>query len=217
MPDIKPIETYYKGYRFRSRLEARWAVFFDAMGIKYEYEPEGFKTSVDLNTFCYLPDFYFPDNDCYGEVKGRLSALKKDSEKIAWCIDYQNTPVSNGLVLLGQIPYWEDDKYYEIPTFPYLYWDKGIVMTYAIWGNKKLHIDESRLWDDYSSAPDLPHKLFDFFPEEIYQLGLRHFASIDGMLFEMSTDDRDNHSYTLRKAFLKASRARFEHGETPRI
>ena len=27
---IKPIETNYKGYRFRSRLEARWAVFFDA-------------------------------------------------------------------------------------------------------------------------------------------------------------------------------------------
>ena len=26
---IKPIETKYNGYRFRSRLEARWAVFFD--------------------------------------------------------------------------------------------------------------------------------------------------------------------------------------------
>ena len=38
--DIKPIETVYNGYRFRSRLEARWAVFFDAAGIEYEYEPE---------------------------------------------------------------------------------------------------------------------------------------------------------------------------------
>jgi hypothetical protein len=28
---IKAIETRYKGYRFRSRLEARWSVFFDAM------------------------------------------------------------------------------------------------------------------------------------------------------------------------------------------
>ena len=37
--NIKPIETIYKGYRFRSRLEARWAVFFDALGIEYEYEP----------------------------------------------------------------------------------------------------------------------------------------------------------------------------------
>lgn len=25
------IETEYKGYRFRSRLEARWAVFFDTL------------------------------------------------------------------------------------------------------------------------------------------------------------------------------------------
>lgn len=38
--EIKPIETVYKGYRFRSRLEARWAVFFDAQGIEWEYEPE---------------------------------------------------------------------------------------------------------------------------------------------------------------------------------
>jgi len=39
---MKPIETVYKGYCFRSRLEARWAVFFDALGIKYYYEHEGF-------------------------------------------------------------------------------------------------------------------------------------------------------------------------------
>lgn len=32
---IKPIKTQYKGYRFRSRLEARWAVFFDACGVKW--------------------------------------------------------------------------------------------------------------------------------------------------------------------------------------
>jgi hypothetical protein len=39
---IKAIETRYKGYRFRSRLEARWAVFFDALGVEWEYEKEGF-------------------------------------------------------------------------------------------------------------------------------------------------------------------------------
>lgn len=50
---INPIETGYKGYRFRSRLEARWAVFFDAMGIAWEYEPEGYA----LPSRHYLPDF----------------------------------------------------------------------------------------------------------------------------------------------------------------
>ena len=49
----RAIETRYKGYRFRSRLEARWAVFFDALGLKWEYEPEGF----ELPSGRYLPDF----------------------------------------------------------------------------------------------------------------------------------------------------------------
>ena len=31
MNRIKPIQTRYKGFNFRSRLEARWAVFFDAI------------------------------------------------------------------------------------------------------------------------------------------------------------------------------------------
>ena len=49
----RAIETRYKGYRFRSRLEARWAVFFDALGLKWEYESEGF----ELPSGRYLPDF----------------------------------------------------------------------------------------------------------------------------------------------------------------
>lgn len=42
---IKAIETRYKGYRFRSRHEARWAVLFDALDIKWEYELEGYELS----------------------------------------------------------------------------------------------------------------------------------------------------------------------------
>lgn len=51
---LKPIETEYKGYKFRSRLEARWAVFFDAIGVKWQYEVEGFSLSDGRY---YLPDF----------------------------------------------------------------------------------------------------------------------------------------------------------------
>lgn len=61
---MKAIETRYKGYRFRSRLEARWAVFFDALGLRWEYEPEGFDLGFgDL----YLPDFKV--NGMWFEVK----------------------------------------------------------------------------------------------------------------------------------------------------
>lgn len=63
---IKAIETQYNGYRFRSRLEARWAVYFDAMGIEYEYEPEGFNTGFGN----YLPDFFLPGINAYVEIKG---------------------------------------------------------------------------------------------------------------------------------------------------
>lgn len=51
---MQAIETAYKGRLFRSRLEARWAVFFDAMKMQWQYEPEGYKLSDGT---CYLPDF----------------------------------------------------------------------------------------------------------------------------------------------------------------
>lgn len=56
MSTIKAIETLYKGCRFRSRLEARWAVFLDVLGLEWEYEKEGF----DLDGDWYLPDFWIP-------------------------------------------------------------------------------------------------------------------------------------------------------------
>ena len=51
--NIKAIQTEYKGYKFRSRLEARWAIFFDIIGLEWEYEPDGY----DLDGVWYLPDF----------------------------------------------------------------------------------------------------------------------------------------------------------------
>jgi hypothetical protein len=69
---LKAIETVYNGYRFRSRLEARWAVFFDALAIDYQYEPEGF----DLGEAgAYLPDFVLPEFQVYCEIKPK-SALE---------------------------------------------------------------------------------------------------------------------------------------------
>lgn len=68
---IKPIETRWNGYRFRSRLEARWAVFFDALGLSWEYEPEGFDLSEAGR---YLPDFRVATPQggfCWYEVKPR--------------------------------------------------------------------------------------------------------------------------------------------------
>lgn len=62
----KALMTEYNGYRFRSRLEARWAVFFDALGIPYEYEPKDFYTE-ELGR--YLPDFWLPEQRVWVEIK----------------------------------------------------------------------------------------------------------------------------------------------------
>src|SRR5690349_10918121 len=70
---IKPIETRYAGCRFRSRLEARWAVFFDHLGIKWEYETQGYRIGPDERP--YLPDFRLPHDDLWVEVKGSENQL----------------------------------------------------------------------------------------------------------------------------------------------
>jgi len=56
---LKAIQTLYKGYRFRSRLEARWAVFFTEMNMPWQYEAEGY----ELPSGRYLPDFWIPFDD----------------------------------------------------------------------------------------------------------------------------------------------------------
>jgi len=89
---IKAIETRYSGYRFRSRLEARWAVFFDALEIEYQYEPEGF----DLGELgWYLPDFWLPEQQIWIEIKGatptqdercKVSLLAEGTKKDGWIL-----------------------------------------------------------------------------------------------------------------------------------
>ena len=65
-PSFAPIPTQFHGCLFRSRLEARWAVAFDAIGLRWEYEPQGYTLP---NGECYLPDFWFPQIAMWGEVK----------------------------------------------------------------------------------------------------------------------------------------------------
>ena len=56
--DIKPIKTEYSGIIFRSRLEARWAAFFDILGWDWVYEP------FDLDG--WFPDFLLkPASECF--------------------------------------------------------------------------------------------------------------------------------------------------------
>lgn len=69
---MKAITTIYDGYKFRSRLEARWAVFFKFIHLNYEYEKEGFDLG---NGLFYLPDFYIPSMDLYVEIKSSFEEI----------------------------------------------------------------------------------------------------------------------------------------------
>lgn len=77
---IKAIETVYNGYRFRSRLEARWAVFFDTLGVRYEYEAQGFDLAD--GRYWYLPDFWLPQQECWVEIKPELPTDDETRAKI---------------------------------------------------------------------------------------------------------------------------------------
>lgn len=76
---IKAIETRYKGYKFRSRLEARWAVFFDELDLNWTYETEGYQLKTSGK---YLPDFFFPESNLFVEIKPLID--KEDTCKTVY-------------------------------------------------------------------------------------------------------------------------------------
>lgn len=88
---MKAIETVYRGYRFRSRLEARWAVFFDELEIKWQYEPEGFEHDGER----WLPDFFLP-NFC----GGLYVEVKPESAKPSEMLRAERVSQAGGLKLL---------------------------------------------------------------------------------------------------------------------
>jgi hypothetical protein len=73
---MKILETTFRGCRFRSRLEARWAVFMHTLGVPYVYEPEAY----ELDGLYYLPDFWLPQQDCFLEIKPE-DPTEEESEK----------------------------------------------------------------------------------------------------------------------------------------
>lgn len=63
--EVKAIPTTYNGVTFKSRLEARWAVFFDTLRIEWLYEYEGYQ----LPSGWYVPDFWLSEFKMWVEIK----------------------------------------------------------------------------------------------------------------------------------------------------
>ena len=198
MNSITAIQTEYKGYRFRSRLEARWAVFFDACHVNWEYEPEGFALP---NGQFYLPDFLLhgcagrSPSDLYVEVKGKMTeADAKKIRQFSGVTGTENHAVVNPILIVGGIP--DGDDIWDIEEFCQ---DIGYYGFPGIKGGPYPFNFETIDGDYFVAHPGINKKgQFELFGDD------RNY-----------TYDRDD-AATLR-AFKLARQARFEHGERPEV
>lgn len=71
---INAIETKYKRIIFRSQLEAKWALFWDKLRLKWVYEPE----CVFSDGTKYTPDFWIPDLSLFIEIKPNETIAKEE-------------------------------------------------------------------------------------------------------------------------------------------
>lgn len=97
---MRAIETRYRGWRFRSRTEARWAVFFDALNLRWDYEEQGY---VLAEAGCYLPDFKLTlpsDETIYCEVNSD-DADDFDDEEVGKLREFAGASRCKVLLLTG--------------------------------------------------------------------------------------------------------------------
>jgi len=182
--DIASIPTEYNGTLFRSRLEARWAVFFHSMGIEYQYEPQHFEKDYSNRVIRYLPDFYLPKLGCWAEVKGTQNNLNADwNLKMRDVLDYHPTPIyetlgtKKGFIILGSIPIY--DHYVsrsELPLFTFIQHHEGLFMNkcsfFRRFGTSETDLyilhDEGKSMN-YYEYPTLEHEWF-FSQHQFYKL-----------------------------------------------
>jgi hypothetical protein len=204
---MKAIETEYKGFLFRSRLEARWAVFFDSVGMEWKYEAEGF----EVDGHRYLPDFWLPEANAWAEVKGDPNGLRKEFTRMSAVLGAKSplpgfTEGLTSLIVLGDIPD-EDDAAVLHPVLSRR--DAGLLT--RTWGWFVPLKDGRALF-----SPDSQESL-------LYLLFQRHTT---GSLSEPQSSGWNVESWAVKGAAIRmprilnayraARQARFEHGATGR-
>lgn len=182
------IETRYAGHRFRSRLEARWAVFFDCLKIPWRYEVQGHV----VDGRAYLPDFEVDFGLRSGEpflveVKGDPAQL--DLELVAAA----TTTLRRNVLILGDVPV------VGLAATGALHWSVGYDPE-TTWQEVAFGISGGQM---LRAAP--------------YQSGwsARHPPSRDRVLGRVVSFV--NSPRRVLAAYDAARTARFEHGETPAV
>ncbi len=202
IPKIKAIDTIYRGRKFRSRLEARWCVFFDWSRTEWEYEPEGYA----INGIPYLPDFWLPELQIFFEVKGQ-PPTQEEYEKAEGLRDTTGyaTAIFHGLPCenYGTIFCWSKE-------FPISVWGVHIEGNYKEAG--------LAFGSSYSSFDEFRFRLFKKTRYTSTQYGDgesgMHIAACPPAdpLRKLKTEYQEP---WMQEAINAAGYARFEHGENP--
>jgi len=217
--EIKNIPTFYDGHKFRSRLEARWAVFFNAAGLRYQYEKEGFSLS---NGKWYLPDFYLPDINYWVEVKDsacKQETFVEDMKKVSCMI---LDKIADNFIILSDIPYATMEK--NVFWFPAIHrslrqcssceCDRVTFLNYAKCYREP---DERAVYIQDDFYEGVSQKTYNIFFNEYtkpIQILPTFISPNPDNYDDISVNDSfagDNDIVT--SAYNKASSSRFEHGE----
>ena len=220
---VNAIRTRYNGYIFRSKLEACWAIFFDAAGIRYVYEQEGYEQEWSKKK--YLPDFYLPGLDFHVEVKPERPNYEKEilrtKDFIVW-----GGPIKRLLILSDIPPRTDDGGIWHFPCYVYN-------ASYASHEREDVTAQWFFFWDvdeygvsgNVSSAPyaSPPINEWDFERGEfsIAPMSDRKISTRGGNADWDGIDEACGSGYNYRlnkltfKALEIAREAQFDHGQTP--
>lgn len=195
MNEIKPIQTYYDGHLFRSRLEARWAVVFNALHVPYEYEPEGFDLGDGLY---YLPDFRVKCYGCRGNYKRQ--------QPFDLYIEVKGKMTAADAIKIKRFTNWRDE--YGLRSYPLLIVDKIP--------------DEGNAtgWILYQNPVGFELTPFNYETIDGDWFGAYPAATKDGKFYLFGADSNyinNDDAARMERAYRLARCARFEHGERPPV
>lgn len=96
---MRGIQTTYAGHTFRSRLEAKWAAFFDVVGIHWEYEP------LDMDG--WIPDFMLMGElPILVDIKPvqHHTEFRRRATELDSSVTFETCPETSMCVILGLTP-----------------------------------------------------------------------------------------------------------------
>lgn len=215
--DVRPIVTHWAGCRFRSKTEAHWAVFFEYIGLDWEWEYQGFEMP---NLPRYLPDFYFERSRNVVEIKGtdqhREPAIEKC--KIIAKHLYETAPEKRKHVC--HLPYGSGSCYLmegrpgapNFAMFSVTYWRHDD-------GKENWFVDQGLLAQHQLNFSDYVET-----PKSLVFCTRRNFGEIDGPRYSYDAHPIfcADYSYVkkahpLKDALLIARQARFDRGQEPKL